>query len=175
MAQWLKPLTDSYRGPRCCFILTGDGNVGKKLHAWVIILGPWFLSHSLLPHEGFMQSHIPTWCSIQTHEAWQPWARSEIENPHESRPVRYFLRYLMGKYPSSFPSNESLPSALHYGYKGTQHLQGIGRAGFSSSGSHFLLYPHAPPPRSNIQGWQNNICSTRHLRIKLEIMLKAKW
>lgn len=134
MAQWLKALRDSYRGPRHFFILSGDGNFGKKLHSWVVILGPRFLSRSLLPMKDSL-SH--TFLHDVLSKGMRPGSLSEIGNPHESPQVRYFPQIFDGQI-TPHPPALVIPCPLH-SIMVTQHLQGIGRAGFSSSGSHFLL------------------------------------
>lgn len=94
MAQWLKALRDSYRGPRYFFILSGDGNFGKKLRSWVVILGPWFLSRSLLPMKDSL-SH--TFLHDVLSKCTRPGSLSEIGNPHESPHVRYFPQIFDGQ------------------------------------------------------------------------------
>lgn len=109
MAQWLKALTDSYRGPRHDFILSGDGNFGKKLHAWVVILGPRFLPRSLLPMKDLL-SH--TFLHDVLSKCVRPGSLSEIGNPHESPHVRYFPQIFDGQI-TPRPPALMIPCPLH--------------------------------------------------------------
>lgn len=109
MAQWLKALRDSYRGPRHFFILSGDGNFGKKLQSWMVILGPRFLSRSLLPMKDSL-SH--TFLHDVLSKGMRPGSLSEIGNPHESPQVRYFPQIFDGQI-TPHPPALVIPCPLH--------------------------------------------------------------
>lgn len=111
MAQWLKALTDSYRGPRHYFIFVRWWELWEDVaclggYTWSPV--PSWISAS---HEGFAQPQILTCCPIQT-EAWQPWALSEIGNPHESHPVRFFPQIFDGQI-TPHPPALMIPCPLH--------------------------------------------------------------